>query len=383
MDLLLTHEEKLLQQTVRQFANKELIPRAAHIDEHEEFSWDNWKGLASLGLTGLGLDPVYGGSGGNYRQLVIATEQIARGCASTSVGFAAHLSLTAHTIARFGTEEQKRRLLPPMAQGEKIGAWALSEPACGSDAAALQTIARSENDGYYLNGAKTFISNGDIADHIVIFATRNRNLRSKGVSAFIADKDFPGLSAHKQRGKLGMRGSSTAAIYLDNCRIPAENRLGEEGQGFNQAMEVLNSSRIIIASQAVGIAQASFEAASAHSLQRRSFGRSLSEHQAIQFMIADMATAVYASKVMTLTAATLRDQQLPFVSEAAMAKLFASESAVRLTSQALQIHGGYGYFKGAPVERYFRDARVTTIYEGTSEIQRLIIARNVLKDFVS
>ena len=376
-DLLLSEEERLLQTTLREFADRELVPRARELDEKEEFSWDTWKAMAALGLTGLGVDPALGGNGGGYRQTVIAEEEIARGDASAGVTLLAHTSLTTQTIYRFGSEELKLKYVPPMARGEKMGAWALTEPSGGSDAAALKTTATLRDGTYYLSGSKIFITNGDVADNIVVFATQDSGAGAGGISAFVVEKDTPGFHAYKQSGKMGLRGSTTAEMTLQDSPVPGANRLGEEGRGFRYAMEILDSSRIIIAAQCLGIAQAALEAAVKYAQQRRSFGQPIVEHQAIQFMLADMATEIYAARTATMNAATLKDNGLPFINEASMAKLLASETAVRAASNALQVHGGYGYFKDSPVERYFRDARVTTIYEGTSEVQRLIIARQL------
>ena len=380
-DLLLNEDERMLQSAVREFASRELAPRSRELDEKEEFSWANWNGMAALGLTGIGIDPAYGGSGGGYRQITIAEEEVARGDAATSVTLVAHLSLGTNTIYQYGNEEQKLKYIPPLARGEKLAAWALTEPGGGSDAAALQTTATLRDGTYYLNGSKIFITNADVAQYTVVFATHDRSLGSRGVSAFIVEKGAPGLQSHKQHGKMGMRGSSTAEMVFQNTPVPAANLLGEESRGFRYAMEILDSSRIVIAAQCVGLAQAALEAAVRYAQQRQSFGTPIAQHQAIQFMLADMATEIYAARVATLHAATLKDNHLPFINEASMAKLLASETAVRVTSKALQVYGGYGYFKDSPVERYFRDARVTTIYEGTSEVQRLIIARQLLTQF--
>ena len=380
-DLLLNEEERMLQTSVREFANKELAPRAPESDEKEEFSWESWKGLAALGLTGIGIDPAYGGSGGGYRQVALAMEEVARGDAAISVSLIAHLCLGTRTIYEFGDEAQKQKYVPPLVRGEKMAAWALTEPGGGSDAASLQTTADLRDGTYFLNGSKIFITNGDMADHLVIFATQDKSLRTKGVGAFVLEGGTPGFQAIKQHGKMGMRGSPTTELVFENAAVPESNRLGDEGRGFNYAMEILDSSRIIIAAQCVGIAQAALEAAARYVQQRESFGKPIAQHQGIQFLLADMAAEVYAARVATMHAATLKDEGLDFVYEASMAKLLASETAVRATSNALQIHGGYGYFKDSPVERYFRDARVTTIYEGTSEIQKLIIARQLLAQY--
>ena len=381
VDLLLTEEERMLQTLVREFADRELAPRSREMDEKEEFSWENWNGMAALGLTGIGIDPAYGGSGGGYRQMAIAEEEVARGDAAASVTLVAHISLSTHTIYQYGNEEQKLKYIPPLARGEKLAAWALTEPGGGSDAAALQTSATLRDGAYYLNGSKIFITNGDVAEYIVLFATQDGSQGSRGIGAFILEKDTPGFEAYKQHGKMGMRGSTTTELVFRDALVPQANRLGEAGRGFRYAMEILDSSRIIIAAQCVGIGQAALEAALKYAQQRQSFGRPIAQHQAIQFMLADMAAEIYASRVATMHSATLKDNNLPFINEASMAKLLASEMAVRVTSNALQVYGGYGYFKDAPVERYFRDARVTTIYEGTSEVQRLIIARQLLAQF--
>jgi len=382
-DPLFTETEKMLQAAVREFAERELVPKAKQADEREEFSWDIWHGMASLGLTGIGIDPSFGGSGGGYREMAIVVEEVARGDASASVSLVAHLSLGTHTIYKFSNDEQKRRLVPALARGDAVAAWALTEPGSGSDAAALQTTAELHGQTYLLNGNKTFITNGDLAQHIVVFATSDKSLKHKGIGAFLLEKGSPGFQSNRQQGKMGMRGSTTADLILRDAEIRAADMLGERNSGFNYAMDILDSSRIIIAAQCVGIAQAAFEAAATYANQRQSFGKVISEHQAIQFMLAEMATDIHASRTMTRHAAILKDNNLPFINEASMAKLFASEAAQRVTSNALQIFGGYGYFKDLPVERYFRDARVTTIYEGTSEVQRLLIARHIKDVFAS
>ena len=380
-DPMLNEEEKMLQTLIRDFADRELAPRARQVDEAEEFSWENWRGLARLGLTGIGLDAAYGGSGGGYRQIAIAAEEVARGDSSASVSLIAHLSLGTTTIYRFGNEEQKQRWIPRLASGEAVAAWALTEPGGGSDAAALQTTATRRDGAYLLNGTKHFITNADVADTMVVFATLDRSQGYRGISAFVVEKDAPGLRINPQHGKMGMRASSTNEMVFQDTPVPAENLLGEEGRGFRYALEILDSSRIIIAAQCVGIGQAALEQAVRYAQQRQSFGKPIAQHQSIQFMLADMATAVHAARTTTMQAATLKDQGLPFVNEASMAKLIASEMCVEVSSKALQVHGGYGYFKDAPVERLFRDARVTTIYEGTSEVQRLVIARQVLEQY--
>ena len=378
-DLLLSEEELLLKNTVRDFADQRLAPRAAAYDDSGEFPWDNVRGLAELGLFGLTIDEEYGGSGGTTRQLAVAIEEIARGCASTSVIYIAHLSLCAQFIHMYGTEGQRQQFVPPLARGEKIGAFALTEAGSGSDAGALRTTS-TRSDGYYLlNGTKLFITNAVEADTFVVMATRDRSLRTHGIDAFVVEKGTKGLTINPQHGKMGMRASSTAELMLENCPVPEENRLGDEGEGFGEAMQVLDVSRISIGAQCVGIAQSAYEASVRYAKQREAFGQHLADFQAIQWMIVDMATNIDAARLLTYRAATLRDNGLPFVTEASMAKLFASRVAVESADKAVQIHGGTGYFSPSPVERYFRDAKVTEIYEGTSEIQRLIIARNILQ----
>ena len=381
-DLILTEEEQMLQTMVRDFADRELIPRSKEVDEKAEFSWENWQGMAQLGLTGLGLGPKYGGSEGGYRQVAIVADELARGDASASVCLLTHLSLGSTTIKRFGNEEQRQRLIPPLAAGKEIAAWALTEPGGGSDAAALKTTATERDGTYFLNGSKMFITNGYEADSTVVFATQDASKGYKGISAFVVPKNSPGFQVNPLHGKMGMRGSSTCELVFQDTPVPAENLLGEEGQGFRYAMEILDASRIIVAAQCVGIGQSALEAAVRYAQQRETFGKPIAQHQAIQFMLADMATDVYAARVATMNAATLKDNDEPFINPASMAKLIASEMCVRVASQAVQVHGGYGYFRESVVERIFRDSRVTTIYEGTSEIQRLLIARQVLAQYV-
>jgi alkylation response protein AidB-like acyl-CoA dehydrogenase len=381
-DLILDEEEQMLQTLVRDFADRELIPRAKEVDEKQEFSWENWRGMAELGLTGVGIDTEYGGSGpAGYRQVSIVAEEVARGDASASVSMLAHLALGTTTIYRFGNEEQKKRLVPSLASGAGIAAWAMTEPGGGSDAAALQTTATERDGMYFLNGSKMFITNASVAESIVVFATHDRSLGYKGISAFVVNRDSPGLTVNPLHGKMGMRSSTTDEIVFQDTPVPMENRLGEEGRGFYYAMEILNSSRIIIAAQCVGIGQSALEAAVRYAQQRETFGKPIAQHQAIQFMLADMATAVHGARIATMNAATLKDEGLPFANEASMAKLIASEMCIDVSSKAIQVHGGIGYFQDAGVERIFRDARVTTIYEGTSEVQKLIIARQILAQY--
>ena len=380
-DPMLNEEERMLQTLVRDFADRELAPRAREVDELEEFDWQNWQGMARLGLTGIAIDPQYGGGGGGYRQVAIAMEEVARGDSAASTGLIAHLSLGTSTIYRFGNEEQKSRFIPSLASGKGVAAWALTEPGGGSDAAALQTQAEQRDGTWFLNGSKMFITNADVAESMVVFASQDRSEGYRGISAFVVPQGAPGMTVNPLHGKMGMRASSTNEIVFQNTPVPGENLLGEEGRGFRYAMEILDSSRIMIAAQCVGIGQSALEEAVRYAQQRESFGRPIAQHQAVQFMLADMATAVHAARTCTMQAATLKDDDQPYINEASIAKLIASEMCVEVTSKAVQVHGGYGYFKDSPVERLFRDARVTTIYEGTSEVQRLLIARQTLAQY--
>ena len=376
---MLSEDELLLKNTVRDFADRELAPRAAEYDERGEFPWDNVRGLAELGLFGLGIDEEYGGNGGTTRQLAVVVEEMARGCAATSVIYIAHLSLCAQFIHMFGTEAQKRRFLPPLARGQKIGAFALTEPGSGSDAAALRTTSTRADGHYVLNGSKLFITNATEAETFIVLASHDLSLKTRGIDALVVERDTEGLTINRQHGKMGMRASSTSEMLFENCAVPEENRLGEEGRGFRETMDVLDASRISIAAQCVGIAQAAYEASVGYAKEREAFGQRLADFQAIQWMIVDMATNIEAARLLVHRAATLRDKGMPFVTAASMAKLFGSRTAVDSADKALQIHGGTGYFAPTPAERYYRDAKVTEIYEGSSEVQRMLIARNILQ----
>ena len=381
-DLILTEEEQMLQTTVRDFVDREIAPKAKEADEKAEFQWENWRGLADLGLTGLGIDTKYGGSGpAGYRQVAIAAEEVARGDASTSVSWLAHLALGTACVNRFGNDEQKERLLTPLASGEAVAAFALTEPSGGSDAAALQTTAAEKDGTYFLNGSKMFITNASVASTLVVFATEDRSKGYKGISSFLVQKDSPGLTIIPMHGKLGMRSSTTDEVVFQDTPVSSNNLLGERGRGFNHAMEILTQSRIIIAAQSVGIGQAALEAAVRFAQMRETFGNPIAQHQAIQFMLADMAVGVHSSRVATMNSASLMDAGQPFLQEASIAKLMASEMCIEVANKAIQIHGGAGYFQEAGVERIFRDARVTTIYEGTSEVQRLLIARKLMEQY--
>ena len=380
MDFFLTEDQKMLRAMVRDFAEKELEPIAAEIDDEARFPAEGFSKAAGLGLTGIGYPEEYGGSGGGAVEQAIVFEELARGCAATAVVIIASNELTGHPIYVHGNEEQQQQYLVPLLKGEKLGAFGLTEAGAGSDVASVAMTAKQESGGYVLNGNKLFITNGAEADVIVAFATVDRSQGYRGVTAFIVEKGTPGFSVGKHERKLGIRASSTAELVFEDCFISEKNRLGDEGRGFRIALESIDSSRIGIAAQAVGIAQGAFDKSLAYSKERQQFGQPIANFQAIQWMLADMATQIDAARLLTYRAAFLKDQGLPFIKESSMAKVFAAEAAMSVTTKAVQIHGGYGYTKDYPVERYFRDAKITEIYEGTSEMQRMTIARQLLRD---
>jgi len=373
-----TEQQELLRNTVAGFAANEVAPRAVEVDSEEKFPRRQMEGLGELGLLGLSIAEEAGGGGGGYKDLMVVLEEIAAVCGSTSTVLATHISLSAQTIAKSANEGQLRRWIPDMAAGKRIGAFALTEPGTGSDALMLSTTAVQDGDDYVLNGTKHFITNAEAAEIFVVFVTHDKALRYKGISALVVERDTPGFSIVPQHGKMGMRGSSTAELIFDECRVPVVNRLGEEGQGYSIALKTLDSSRVSIAAQCIGLARGALDAATTYATQRVAFGGLISEKQAVAFMLADMATEVDAARLMTYRAAALVDEGLPHGVESAMAKLYASESAGRVAHKALQIHGGTGYFQPSIVERIYRDQRVTEIYEGTSEIQRLVISRALI-----
>ena len=379
MDFTPTEEQISLRKMVREFAVKELEPGAGERDQREDFPWEAFKKLGQVGLTGLGIAPELDGSGGGLTQTAIAIEELARIDPAMSLILLASLSLTAVAIEAHGTDAQKRKYVPPMARGEAIGSFCLTEPNAGSDAGSLVTSAVRKGDKFVLNGSKIFITNGDVADTFIVFATQDREKRTKGISAFLVEKGAKGLSAKKMNGKMGMRASTTAEVFFDNVEVPAANALGPEDKGFATAMQILDTSRPIIGAQAVGIAQGALDLAVKHTKQRKAFGQAIADFQGVQWMLAEMATKVDAARLLVMRAADLRDRGLPFGKEASMAKLFASETAMEVASDALQLHGGYGYLKESPIERFFRDAKVTEIYEGTSQVQKLVIARALLR----
>lgn len=377
MDFNLSEEDKMLQATARDFARKELEPVAAAIDEKEEFAMENFKKMAGLEFTGLAIPPEYGGSGGNMLSLSLVMEEIAKACASTCDILDAHISLCARPIHFYGTEEQKKKYLPMLARGEKIGSFGITEAEAGSDIAAIKTTAVRDGDSYVINGSKLFITNGPVSDIIVLFATIP-DLAPRGMTAFIVDTDTPGFSRAPQYRKLGMRGATNAELVFDNVRVPTENRLGDEGRGMRICLATLDEGRVGIAAQSVGIAQAVLDRATAYAKERKQFGALLAEHQAIQWMLVDMATKIQAARLLTYQAATLYDEGARASKEAAMAKLFASEGCMEIAVNGIQIFGGYGYMMDSPMQRFFRDAKLTQIYEGTSEVQRMVIARSLL-----
>lgn len=380
MDFSFSEDQKIFQRMVRDFAVREIEPIAAHIDEADEFPAECARKMGELGLYGVVYPEEYGGGGGDTVFISIEMEELARVSASVALLCLANAYLGPYPIYMFGTEEQKHRFLVPLAKGEKYGCFALTEPSAGSDATALESTAARKGDGYILNGTKIFISNGAEADIIVVYATIDKSLGYRGITAFIVEKGMPGFSVGKHERKLGHRGCSTVELVFEDCYVPMENRLGGEGQGYKIAFQFLDASRIPIAALAVGIARGALEHSISYAKERQQFGQPIANFQAIQWMLADMATAIDAARLLTYRAAFLKDQGLPFVRESSMAKLFASEAAMDVTTKAIQIHGGYGYTKDYPVERMFRDAKTTTIYEGTSEMQRRTIARALLRE---
>jgi len=378
MDFTLNETQRAIQGVVRDFARREIIPKAAGYDQREEFPWEIIRGAASLGLLGILVPEGYGGAGMDYVSYVAILEELGRADASVALTVEAHNSLAVNHILLFGTEEQRRRYLPPLARGEMLSAWALTEPSSGSDAAAMRTTAVRQDDAYVLTGTKNFITSGSIAGVYVVLALSDPTRGSHGISAFILERGAPGFSVGRREKKLGVRASDTAELILDHVRLPAENLLGKMHHGFIDALQVLDGGRIGIAALAVGLARAALEESIAYSKQRVQFGQPISAFQAIQFKLADMATAIDAARLLTYRAALLADQGKPFTKEASMAKVYSAEAAVAAAIQAIQIHGGYGYTVEYPVERYLRDAKLCEIGEGTSEMQRLIIAREIV-----
>ena len=377
MDFELTEEQTILQSTVRNFAEKELAPIADEIDQKQEFPWQNFTRMAGLGLTGMILPAEYGGSDAGELSLNIAIEEIGRACASSAHILDSHLLLCASPIYHFGNEEQKQQFLPPLAQGEKVGAYGLTEPGAGSDVSNLQLKAVKDGSDYILNGQKTFISNGEVCETAIVFASIPE-LEPRGITAFVVEMGMPGFSKGKKFDKLGMRAATTAELFFEDCRVPSQNRVGDEGKGLRIALSTLDRGRIGIAAQAVGIARAVLEKCAQYSKERLQFGAPISKNQAIAWKLADMATEIEAARFLYYHAAYRADGGEAFSTHAAMAKVYGAELAMKAATWGIQIFGGYGYMMEYPIQRYFRDAKVTEIYEGTSEVQRIIISRAVL-----
>jgi alkylation response protein AidB-like acyl-CoA dehydrogenase len=377
----LTDEQHMIRDLARDFAKNEIKPVSGDLDREGRFPSELVRRLGELGFMGIFIPEEYGGSGLDTFSYVLALEEICKACASTGVIMSVNNSLVCEPILRFGTKEQKEKYLPPLSRGEKLGCFSLSEPAAGSDAGSITATAIRDGDHYVINGTKNWVTNGPEADVIILFASTDPSKRHKGITAFIVEKETPGVIVGRREQKLGIKASSTSQLIFEECHVPAQNRLGDEGQGFKIAMQTLDAGRIGIGAQAVGIAQAAFEEAVRYSKERESFGRRISEFQGIQFMLADMATRIEAARLLVWQAALMKDRGARITKQAAMAKLFSSETAMWVTTKAIQIHGGYGYTIDYPVERHFRDAKITEIYEGTSEIQRIVIASRVLEEF--
>ncbi|ARU60596.1 acyl-CoA dehydrogenase [Tumebacillus avium] len=379
MDFNLTKDQRDLQQMVRDFALNEIAPRAAEIDASDEFPRELITKMGELGLLGIPIPEEYDGVGADFLSYMLAIEEISYASASVGVILAVHTSVGTMPILNFGSEEQKQKYVPRLAAGELIGAFGLTEPGAGSDASGIRTRAVKQGDTYVLNGSKIFITNGEVADIFIVFAVTDPEAGAKGVSAFIVERGTPGFSIGKKEHKMGMNGSGTVELIFDNAQVPAAQLLGSEGQGFTVAMSNLDGGRIGIGAQALGIARAAFDAARMYVQQREQFGRPIADFQAVQFMLADMGTKIEASRLLIYNAASLRQAKLPVSKQASMAKYYATDAAMSVATDAVQLFGGYGYSKEYPVERYMRDAKVTQIYEGTNQIQRLVVAKNLLK----
>ncbi len=379
MNFELTREQELVRQMIREFAVNEVKPLAAEIDETEEFPMETVKKMGKLGVMGIPFSPEYEGAGGDVLSYILCVEELSKVCGTTGVILSAHTSLCASVINEYGTPNQKVKYLPDLASGRKIGAFGLTEPGAGTDAAGQQTTATLEGDNYILNGSKIFITNGGVAETFIIFAMTDKSKGTKGISAFIVEKNFPGFSIGKVENKMGIRASSTTELIFENCVVPRENLIGKEGQGFKVAMKTLDGGRIGIAAQALGIAEGALDEAIAYLKERKQFGRSLSAFQGLQWMVAEMSTKIEAARFLVYKAACLKDAGKSYTVDAARAKLFAAEVAMEVTTKAVQLFGGYGYTKEYPVERMMRDAKITEIYEGTSEVQKMVISGSLLR----
>jgi alkylation response protein AidB-like acyl-CoA dehydrogenase len=380
MTFKLTEEQLMVQSMVRDLSREEFAPKAMERDKTKEFPIDNLKKLGELGLMGMMVPPEYNGSGADTVSYVLALSEVAYACASTAVVMSVHNSIVCESMVRHGTEDQKERYLKKLATGEILGAFSLTEPNAGSDPSRQSTKAVRDGDSYILNGTKRFTTTGKNAGLIIVTAKTDEKMRHKGISAFLVEKDTPGLTVGPLEDKMGLCASDTTDLIFEDCRIPIENRLGNEGDGFLIAMTGLDGGRIGIAAQSVGVATAAFDASVQYSREREQFGQSISKFQGLRWMIADMATEIEAARLLAFQAAEMKDRGENYTLQASMAKLFASEMVNRITAKAIQIHGGYGFTKEYPVERYYRDARVFTIYEGTSEIQRVVISNHIYKD---
>ncbi|MFN3821110.1 MAG: acyl-CoA dehydrogenase [bacterium] len=378
--MFLTDEQQMLREMVRDFAQNEVKPLAAKIDQTCEFPWETVRKMGELGLLGIVFPQEYGGAGMDYVSYAIAVEEISRVCAATGITLAAHVSLGVYPIYAFGNEDQKRRWLPDLCSGAILGAFGLTEPNAGSDAAATETTAQRVDGGWVVNGTKRFITNASVSQVYTFTAVTDKSLKTKGISAFVIPRETPGFFIERKENKLGIRGSDTAGLSFQECLIPQESLLGKEGEGFSYFMDTLNGGRISIGAMALGIAQGALDEAIKYAKERRQFGKPIAEFQINQFKIADMATWIEAARHLVYNSARLKDAGKPYIKEASMAKLFASEIATRCCEMAIQIHGGYGYTRDYPVERMWRDAKICEIGEGTSEIQRLVIAREILKN---
>ena len=380
MDFQLTEEHRLIQETIRQIARDVIEPNAKHVDETGEFPYENFKALADAGFMGLVYPEQYGGAGADTISYVIATEEISAACGSSGLTFAAHISLACAPLYYFGTEEQREQYLTRLCTGQSFAGFGLTEPQTGSDAGGLRTRAVPDGDEWVINGQKMWITSGGIGDWVIVAAVTDKAAGSRGITNFIVEKDDPGYTIGRNEPKMGLKGSVTSSLFFENVRVPDSRRIGPVGQGFVQFMKTLDGGRISIGAMALGLGRAALEKSVAYAKEREAFGRPIADFQAIQHKFADMAMELEAARLMLYQAATLKDQGKPFSKEAAMAKLFASEAAERATFQAIQIHGGMGYSREYPVERYYRDNRLTEIGEGTSEIMRLVIAREVLRE---
>jgi len=378
-DTVLSEEQLAVRNLARDFAEGEIRPIVMEFDESQEFPSEIFRKMAELGFLGITVPTEYDGAGLGFVEYALIVEEIARIDPSIALGVAAHNGLCTGHIFRFGSEELRRKYVPRLTRGETMGAWGLTEPGSGSDASGMQTTARRDGDDWILNGSKNFITHGTVGEIAVIMAVTDREAGANGISAFVVDKSMPGFYASKKENKLGMRCSDTSSLVLEDVRVPAENLIGEAGNGFKQALQILDGGRVSIAALSVGLAQGALDASLKYATERRQFGRQIADFQGIQFKLAMMATEVEASRLLTYKAAYLRDQKREFAAEASKAKYFASEVAVRCATEAVQIHGGYGYIKEYPVEKLYRDAKLLTIGEGTSEIQKVVIARSLLR----